>query len=77
MVKLYEISIEKSRYMYIVYIFITIIGSTFYPCRCQLIHFDQYFQGSTGLPEGYVIKIFHLILVSTSFEGAFVHFRLC
>jgi hypothetical protein len=77
MVKLYEISIEKSRYMYIVYIFITIFGSTFYPCRCQLIHFDQYFQGSTGLPEGYVIKIFHLIEVSTSFEGAFVHFRLC
>jgi hypothetical protein len=77
MVKLYEISIEKSRYMYIVYIFITIFGSTFDPCRCQLIRFDQYFQGSTDLPEGYVIKIFHLIEVSTSFEGAFVHFRLC
>jgi hypothetical protein len=75
MVKLYEISSEK--FTYIVYIFIVIFGSTFYPCRCQLIRFDQYFQGSTGLPEGYDIKIFHLIEVSTSFEGAFVHFRLC
>jgi hypothetical protein len=52
-----------------VYIFIAIFGSTFYPCRCQLIRFDQYFQGSTGLPEGYVISLFHLIEVSSSFEG--------
>ena len=28
------------------------------------------------LVAGYVIKLFHLIEVSTSFEGAFVHFRL-
>jgi hypothetical protein len=75
MVKLYEISNEKLTY--IVYIFIAIFGSTFYPCRCQLIRFDQYFQGSTGLLEGYVIKLFDLIEVSTSFEGAFAHFRLC
>ena len=61
--KVYEISSEK--FTYIVYIFIAIFGSTFYPCRCQLIRFDQYFQGSTGLPEGYVIKLFHLIEVST------------
>ena len=47
-------------------------GSTFDPCRCQLIRFDQYFQGSIGLPEGYVIKLIHLIEGSTSFEGAFV-----
>ena len=51
-------------------------GSTFDPCRCQLIRFDQYFQGSTNLPEGYDTKLFHLIEISTSFEGAFVHFRL-
>jgi hypothetical protein len=75
MVKLYDISSEK--FTYIVYIFIAIFGSTFYPCICQLIRFDQYFQGSTGLPEGYVIKLFHLIGVSTLFEGAFSHFRLC
>jgi hypothetical protein len=75
MVKLYEISNEKLTY--IMYIFIAIFGSTFYPCRCQLIRFDQYFQGSTGLLEGYVIKLFDLIEVSTPFEGAFAHFRLC
>ena len=74
MVKLYGISNEKLTY--IVYIFIAIFGSTFYPCKCQLIRFDQYFEGSTGLPEGYAIKLFHLIEVSTSFEGSFVHFRL-
>ena len=51
-------------------------GSTFDPCRCQLIRFDHYFQGSTNLPEGYDTRLFHLIEVSTSFEGAFVHFRL-
>ena len=53
-------------------------GSTFDPCRsrCQLIRFDQYFQGSTNLPEGYDATLFHLIEVSTSFEGTFVHFRL-
>jgi hypothetical protein len=27
--------------------------------------------------KGYVIKLFHLIEVSTSFEGAFVDFHLC
>jgi hypothetical protein len=57
------------------YIFIAMFGSTFDPCRCQLIRFDHYFQGSTNLPEGYT-RLFHLIEVSTSFEGAFVHFRL-
>jgi hypothetical protein len=30
-----------------------------------------------GLSEAYAIKLFHLIEVSTSFEGTFVHFRLC
>jgi hypothetical protein len=40
------------------------------------MRFEQYFQGSNGLPEGYVITLFHLIEVSISFEGAFVHFRL-
>ena len=57
-------------------IFIAMFGSTFDPCRCQLIRFDQYFQGSTNLPEGYDATLFHLIEVSTSFEGAFVHFHL-
>jgi hypothetical protein len=51
-------------------------GSTFDSCRYQLIRFDQYFQGSTNLPEGYDATLFHLIEVSTSFEGTFVHFRL-
>ena len=50
--------------------------STFDPCRCQLICFDQYFQGSNDLPEAYAIKLFHVIEVSTSFDGAFVHFCL-
>ena len=58
------------------YIFIAIFGYTFDPCRWQRIRFDQYFQGSSNLPEGYDTKLFHLIEVSTSFEGAFVHFRL-
>ena len=58
------------------YIFIVMFGFTFDPCRCQLIRFYQYFQGSTNLTEGYDTKLFHLIEVSTSFEGAFVHFPL-
>ena len=74
MVKLCDISSEKSTY--IVYIFIAMFCAKFDPCRCQLIFFVQYFQGSTGLPEGYVIKLVHLIEVSTSFEGAFSHFCL-
>jgi hypothetical protein len=45
------------------YIFIAMFGSTFDPCRCQLIRFDQYFQGSTSLPEGYDTKLFHLIII--------------
>jgi hypothetical protein len=58
------------------YIFIAMFGSTLGPCRCQLIRFDQYVQGSTNLPEGYDTNLFNLIAVSASFEGAFDHFRL-
>jgi hypothetical protein len=73
------VTIQKGNWenFYVVILVLIIILSLVTFTALQLIRFDQYFQGSTGLSEGYVIKLFHLIEVSTSFEGAFDHFRLC